>query len=130
MFDTVFYNHQRSGYEELLSYGPSFYKNLLEMDVNYRFAGKTLDIGAEGLERLIQDQFIDTADEETISRWERWMNLPSDPNNDLEYRRRKVKLFWNGGDKFSGSLIKEIIKNYNQTYDIHPDQGRQSGIHI
>lgn len=112
MFDTVFYNQMRSGYEELLSYGPSFYKNLLEMDVNYRFAGKTLDIGAEGLERLIQDQFIDTADEETISRWERWMNLPSDPNNDLEYRRRKVKLFWNGGDKFSGSLIKEIIKNY------------------
>ena len=75
MLDTVFYNQMRSGYEELLSYGPSFYKNLLEMDVNYRFAGKTLDIGAEGLERLIQDQFIDTADEETISRWERWMNL-------------------------------------------------------
>ena len=70
MLSTVFYNQQRSGYEELLSYGPLFYRDLLEMDTNYRFAGKTLDVGAEGLEKLMQDQFIDTADEETISRWE------------------------------------------------------------
>ena len=71
MLSTVFYNQQRSGYEELLSYGPLFYRDLLEMDTNYRFAGKTLDVGAEGLEKLMQDQFIDTADEETISRWEK-----------------------------------------------------------
>lgn len=112
MLSTVFYNQQRSGYEELLSYGPLFYRDLLEMDTNYRFAGKTLDVGAEGLERLMQDQFIDTADEETISRWEKWLNLLPDSQTDLEYRRKRVKLFWNGGDKFSGSLIKSIVKNY------------------
>ena len=78
MLSTVFYNQQRSGYEELLSYGPLFYRDLLEMDTNYRFAGKTLDVGAEGLEKLMQDQFIDTADEETISRWEKWLNLLPD----------------------------------------------------
>ena len=55
MLSTVFYNQQRSGYEELLSYGPLFYRDLLEMDTNYRFAGKTLDVGAEGLEKLMQD---------------------------------------------------------------------------
>lgn len=112
MLSTVFYNQQRSGYEELLSYGPLFYRDLLEMDTNYRFAGKTLDVGAEGLERLMRDQFIDTADEETISRWEKWLNLLPDSQTDLEYRRKRVKLFWNGGDKFSGSLIKSIVKNY------------------
>lgn len=112
MLNTVFYNQQRSGYEELLSYGPLFYRDLLEMDTNYRFAGKTLDVGAEGLEKLMQDQFIDTADEETISRWEKWLNLLPDSQTDLEYRRKRVKLFWNGGDKFSGSLIKSIVKNY------------------
>ena len=93
MLSTVFYNQQRSGYEELLSYGPLF-------------------VGAEGLEKLMQDQFIDTADEETISRWEKWLNLLPDSQTDLEYRRKRVKLFWNGGDKFSGSLIKSIVKNY------------------
>ena len=112
MLSTVFYNQQRSGYEELLSYGPLFYRDLLEMDTNYRFAGKTLDVGAEGLEKLMQDQFIDTADEETISRWEKWLNILPDSQTDLEYRRKRVKLFWNGGDKFSGSLIKSIVKNY------------------
>ena len=52
MLSTVFYNQQRSGYEELLSYGPLFYRDLLEMDTNYRFAGKTLDVGAESLCRI------------------------------------------------------------------------------
>lgn len=106
MLSTVFYNQQRSGYEELLSYGPLFYRDLLEMDTNYRFAGKTLDVGAEGLEKLMQDQFIDTADEETISRWEKWLNLLPDSQTDLEYRRKRVKLFWNGGDKFPVHLLR------------------------
>lgn len=112
MLSTVFYNQQRSGYEELLSYGPLFYKELLEMDTNYRFAGATLDVGAEGLEKLMQDQFIDTADEETISRWEKWLNITADSESDLDYRKKKVKLFWNGGDKLSGALIKSLVKNY------------------
>ena len=81
------------------------------MDTNYRFAGKTLDVGAEGLEKLMQDQFIDTADEETISRWEKWLNLLPDSQTDLIQQRRKGDV-WNGGDKFSGSLIKSIVKNY------------------
>lgn len=112
MLSTVFYNQQRSGYEELFSYGPYFYKDLLEMDVNYRFAGMTLDVGAECLERLMQDQFIDSADEETIIRMEKWLEIPMDSRTDLDYRRKRIKLFWNGGDKFSGSLIKGIVKNY------------------
>lgn len=112
MIDTTFYNQQRSGYEELVSYGPYFYKNILEMDANYKFAGKTLDIMANGLETIIHDQFIDSADEETISRMEKWLAIDDAKSRSLEDRKKKVKLIWNGGEKLSGNLIKNMVKSY------------------
>ncbi|MDD2979520.1 MAG: DUF2313 domain-containing protein [Hespellia sp.] len=112
MIDTVFYNQERSGYEELLSYGPYFYRDILEMDTNYKFAGSTLDIMAEGLETIIRDQFVDSADEETISRMERWLEILVKEGRTLEDRRKKVKLIWNGGEKLSGKLIKNMVKSY------------------
>lgn len=112
MRNPVFYNQIRSGYEELFSYGPYFYKDILEMDANYQFAGYTLDTMAECLEQLMNDQFIEYADEETITRLESWLNIVTDPDRDLEDRRKKVKLMWNGGEKLSGRLIKNIVKSY------------------
>ena len=35
----VFNNQQRSGYEEIVSYGPKWWAEFREMDANYRFAG-------------------------------------------------------------------------------------------
>lgn len=117
MLSTVFNNQQRSGYEELFSYGPYFYKDLLEMDVNYRFAGDTLDLMAEKLELLMQDQFIDSMDEQSIERLEKWLHIVTDRTKNLEDRRKKVKLFWNGGDKLSGRLIKSMVMSYTGCED-------------
>lgn len=112
MINQVFYNQGRSGYDELISYGPYFYKDILEMDVNYRFAGKTLDIMAEGLEKIVSNQFIDFADEETIGRFENWLGIGTDTTRSLSDRRKKVKLVWNGGEKLNGSLIKRLVNSY------------------
>lgn len=117
MFREVFYNQERSGYEELISYGPYFYKDILEMDANYRFAGKTLDIMAEGLESIVANQFIDLADEDSILRWERWLDIETDFSRSLEDRRKKVKLVWNGGQKLTGSFIKSLVRSYTGCED-------------
>lgn len=112
MINPVFYNQTRSGYEELISYGPYFYKDILEMDANYQFAGKTLDIMADGLEKIISNQFIDFADEEAVRRYESWLGISSDATRSLNDRRKKVKLVWNGGEKLNGSLIKRLVSSY------------------
>lgn len=112
MLNTIFNNQQRSGYEELFSYGPRFYKDIKEMDAIYRLAGATLDIGAKKLEVLMNDQFIEHADEETISRYEKWLHIEGNESKSLEDRRKKVKLVWNGGEKLSGKLIKSLVKSY------------------
>lgn len=117
MDNPVFYNQERSGYEELVSYGPYFYKEILEMDANYRFAGKTLDIMAEGLESIVSNQFIDSADEDTILRMEKWLGIDTDFSRTLEDRRKKVKLVWNGGEKLSGSFIKSLVRSYTGCED-------------
>ena len=39
----VFNNRQRSGYEEISSYSPKFYRQIKEMDAVYRFAGMNAD---------------------------------------------------------------------------------------
>ena len=117
MLSTVFNNQQRSGYEELLSYGPNYYKNLLEMDVNYRFAGSMLDIMADKLELLMNDQFIDFMDEPTLSRVERWLNISYDATKNLEDRRKTVKLFWNCGYKLCGRMIKSMVMSYTGSKD-------------
>lgn len=112
MNNPVFYNQERSGYEELVSYGPYFYKDILEMDANYKFAGKTLDVMAEGLESIISNQFISSADESTILRMERWLGIDTDFSRTLEDRKKKVQLVWNGGEKLSGSFIKNLVRSY------------------
>jgi hypothetical protein len=112
VLSTVFNNQRRSGYEEVFAYGPYFYADLLEMDVNYRFAGYTLDLMAEKLETLMNDQFIDFADEQTIERWEKWLAIFPDATQSLDDRRKKVKLLRYGVSKFNGSLIKSMVMSY------------------
>ena len=63
----VFNNQQRSGYEEIVSYGPKWWTEFREMDANYRFAGWTLDLMAHWLERVVNNQFPANADERTIT---------------------------------------------------------------
>jgi hypothetical protein len=48
----IFYNRQRSGFEELTSYQPLWWADILEMKANNKFAGLTLDRMADALEQL------------------------------------------------------------------------------
>ena len=69
----VFYNRVRSGYEELMSYYPNFWKEILEMRVNNRFAGYTLDRAAGDMEQAVLDQFFETSSQEMVLRYERFL---------------------------------------------------------
>ena len=41
----VFNNQQRSGYEEIASYSPRYYRSIKEMDAVFRLAGWIIEIG-------------------------------------------------------------------------------------
>ena len=109
----IFNNQQRSGYEEIVSYGPKWWTEFREMDANYRFAGWTLDLMAYWLERVVNNQFPANADERTITTvFEPALRIEPEPDETLEERRKTVAAYWSGTGKLSKTVIQSIIKAY------------------
>lgn len=109
----VFNNQQRSGYEEIASYGPKWWTEFREMDANYRFAGWTLDLMAYWMERVVNNQFPANADERTITTvFEPALGIEPEPDETLEERRKTVAAYWSGTRKLSKTVIQSIIKAY------------------
>lgn len=106
-----FYNRVRSGYEELMSYYPNFWKGILEMQANNKFAGHTLDRAAGDMEQVVLDQFFDTCSETMVARYEDFLGLER-PDADLGERRRFLKMAWKGDSKMNRTKITGIIKEY------------------
>lgn len=108
----VFFNRQRPGYVEIVSYGPRWWTEYREMDAVYRFAGWTLDLMAYWLERLVNNQFPAMADEHAIEMFEGVLGIDPEPEATLEDRRRTVGVYYSGNSKLSESVIKQLIKSY------------------
>lgn len=119
----IFNNRQRTGYEEIVSYGPRWWTEYREMDANYRFAGWTLDLMAYWLERIVNNQFPLLADEETIEMLERLLKIDPEEGSTLDERRRVVAMFLSGlGRKICRSVIIGMVKAYTgQDCDVYWD---------
>ena len=87
----VFYNWQRSGYEELRSYIPLWWNEILEMRANNAFAGYTLDHVAGDMEQLVKNWFFDTMDEATLTEYENFLGITGFGIKDMNDRRALVK---------------------------------------
>lgn len=105
----VFYNRERTGYEELMSYYPNFWKEILEMKANNRFAGYTLDLAAACMERMVADQFFESCSEEMVVRYENFLDVDN-AGKDWGERRRFLKVAWSGGEKISGTKMKHAVR--------------------
>lgn len=107
----VFWNRKRPNYEEVISYGPRWWLEWLEMDTNYRYAGWTLDLMAYWMERVVSNQFPMHADMQTIEKLEKLFNIDVDYSMTLEERRKIVASYY----FFNGHLSKTAIRTIIQT---------------
>ena len=108
----IFHNDSRSGYEEIVSYGPKWLTEYKEMDAVYQYAGWTLDLMANFLEQIIRNQFPAQADEATLRIFEQMLGIEYDPTLSLEERRRAVLAYYSGTGKLSKSEIQALIRMY------------------
>jgi hypothetical protein len=108
----VFFNRERSGYEELKSYQPLWWSQILEMRANNAFAGYTLEQMADALEQMVKDQFFDTCSEYMLERVELWMGLTGYGAMTIEERRNLVKASWIGNQKVNRSSIQALVMAY------------------
>ena len=87
-------------YDELITYYPKFYRDVLEMRAILEAHGAVLDELEDNIELVFFNNFIDTADEQTISDLEKFLDIKLNRSRSLEVRRRFVKSFFVHGNQF------------------------------
>ncbi|MBE6846245.1 MAG: DUF2313 domain-containing protein [Ruminococcus sp.] len=101
----------RNGFEELLSMYPSYYSNVYEMLEILKAHGRLSDQLKTDIQQVFFNQFINEADSNAISEFERILNLNSSSKS-LDERRRIVKACLTSSGQLSASMITDIIKAY------------------
>lgn len=109
LYDHDYYD---SSYDELKTYYPTLYENVVEMQAVLKSEGDLADEIKANIERVFGDGFIDTADEVTIAKLEKFLHIPLYGERSLEDRRRLVKSYFVGAGKMSASLLSDIIGTY------------------
>ena len=125
----MFYNKfDANCYEELLRYYPRFYRDVYEMVEILKAQGALADKLESGVEQIVANSFIDTADAATISRLEKFIGIKLQKVGTLEERRRIVKSYFVGAGKASASMLKEMIHAYtNADVDIRFEPADEAG---
>ena len=107
----MYYNNGfESTYEELVSFYPAFYRDVLEMKAILEANGRVCDTVIDTINGILENAFVNSADEATISRLEAFLNVTPTAGSSLEERRRLVYSFFVGFGKMSASKIKETIR--------------------
>ncbi len=110
--EPFFPNFEETGYEEISDWTPSYYQDILETDTLMKFAGQTVDTMALQLERWCQNMYIDTMDEEMLSRMEAFYYMGDNSDRPIDERRRLLKSMQMGSGKISRDRISRIVKAY------------------
>ena len=112
----MLFNYQwDSNYDELITFYPKYYYDVLEMKAILQAEGYALDEFMENTERVFNDCFIDTMDENCVSQLEDWLNIHLYKQRTLEERKRLLKTFFVGHGRLDAELIKQTVSAYTGT---------------
>ncbi len=109
----VFNNQQRSGYEEIASYSPSYYRNIKEMDAVFQLAGWLIDLMAQDMENMVAFQFLKYMDDETLTRYEAFLGMATDRSKTLDERKDYVSAVLIGSGKVSADKISGLVNQFS-----------------
>ena len=105
-------NALSSRYEELKTFYPVWYRDVLEMDALWRVFGNRLDEVQAGIVQAIGNCYINTADEEAIKKLEDFLYVTYDGPRTLPERRALVASFFIGNGHIGEKEIKELMAGF------------------
>lgn len=79
---------------DLLAYLPPFLQEFKENRETLEAENPEFVLAWNGADRVLKNEFIDTADEYGISRFEKILKITPQPNDTLASRRRRVLFRW------------------------------------
>ena len=101
-----------NNFQELCAAMPLFYLDVLEMRSILRVQGHALDGLCDSVGKLVDANFILTADEATIRLWEKALEITYNSRLTLEQRRRVVIGYIIGLGHIGEKEIRGIIRQY------------------
>ncbi len=112
MTPTLYPNGFPSVYEELKTFYPVFYRDVLEMDAIWKVCGGKLDEIEDGVDAVANSAFVATMNERSLSQMETFLKIPADPTRSIADRRKLVGSFFIGTGHIGAPEIKEIAATY------------------
>ena len=106
--------------DTLLSYQPGYYINSKVMEQINNSNANELTLLNNKITLVKNNYYIYTADSDTLSRWEKILNLKVLPNDDIEYRRKRIYSRLSGLGNFSAQMIKDIASYYYSNGEVDP----------
>lgn len=108
----VFNNQQQSGYEEIASYSPRYYRSIREMDAVFRLAGWLIDLMAQDMENVVAYQFLKYMNDEALTRYEAFLHIVMDENKSINERKAYISALLIGSGKLSADKIVEMVNQF------------------
>jgi len=107
---------------DLMQELPQYWQEIPEMLAIQRALSAELLTIEGGLDGVIWDTFLDTASEERIGQWEKWLTIV--PVGNLEQRRLYLKSVIRGFGKLNEEKIKAIVDTLTgSTTDVRLEDG-------
>lgn len=104
-----------NNFQELCAAMPLFYLDVREMRAILRAQGYLLDGLCDGMEQVVDYNFIHTADEATIKKWERALKITYKGKLTLDQRKRVVIGYIIGLGHIGEPEIRTIIALYTNS---------------
>lgn len=96
----------------LKSYQPDYYREVDEMDAILETEGTEFEEYEVERDRTQDNLYIDTSDDEGLSRWEAIFSIIPPVGSTLSERASVIKQFLRGVEKLSGTSIQNIALAY------------------
>ena len=96
-------------YEEIKTWYPVWYQEVVEMDALWRAWAKHMDEAQKGVIQAVDNNFVDYVDAQTIAILEQFYHLIQDRPRTLAERRNLIKAFMIGGGHIGRNEIIELI---------------------
>ena len=103
--------YHQNNFEELLTYYPRFYRDVLEMVEILKAQGHVADRLEADIEQTFWNNFIDYADEAAIGRLEVFLKIGLNTSWALEERRQIVKSYFIGAGRISASVLAQMLQS-------------------
>lgn len=122
------YSNEISSFEQIRLCYPDYYCEIKEMVAIWKAAAYLVDLFRDGMNRVLDNAFITTMDEETTASVERFLGMRVDSRRTLEARRNIILSYFIGLGKISVSKITSMVEaltggKVNVTFDRKDREG-------